>query len=1369
MYLGPNGICLNMDGLSIKEDMEKKRKRIWMKKRPQKSDPNWIKPCCENHSCFLVDFALPSLLNQCKGKTNEVRLVYDVAHNIRRLLTVLREENFRIDDSAESAILDFALQYADFVLEVVTYTCFDIFSALLHLHRIRCTICGQNSSEMPKYECSWIQEMASKNLFNTEILSSGRISILHRLIGECQDGWRLLNRNIFERFYENIGNPTLGTAISSLICKDISESAERHSFHTEMIRNCMLSESSETRAAISQRLLLKILKNPQIRNWLFEKYSLLSDFPPSSKYALDAQLTLARFAMINQKAVSLSHKTWADFIPKSTLLMGLVSNIADTKLASWQLISEHPKSSQPLTKIELDFARLFIGSNMTEQNSSVRQKIVAGLSKILERLRDSSKSMTKKITENDNKEMLGNYKEFLSYLTGLAFYSLSPKSNFNRRLTALQIIKTMFCPVTSKGANLDDQLEKVFKISEWITQTNYESILRCFDDDYGACQQLALEILVQMEVPQKNINISAFVSNTKSKLFAFKASTHAQFSLNFRLRFIGQKYAEIGSELFSKIFQKAEDRLPRNGIQIPLEVSELGPIYSILSSTEALVASFIENERENYETSRQFLDNDMWQTRVKRLADVCFQMADVVTPVVHNLSPEGFMPECLAKKEGSDQVVFASQRLSVCCWRTHKTISSMFGLLVSKLPFPHALDCDTLRRIVDYLWLQLTECRHCGAFGRAAEAFEVVCRRLDRLRNLSPVNWLEQALDALAGKKDTQKLCSTRRSAGLPHLVTAILSTQPGANKGVSSPELDQTLDQLLQCRTSGSSELEIHCVNVMKALFSNGSLSSALMTRVEAAFSVCLRGCASSIWPVRNAHCQLFAVLIKKIFGAPKAVQRSFHVQQKCKMSSWVFFSRYPSLYPVLQESLENYDRSSSTDFTIFPCLIVLSHIFPSIQTSDEAKLSSFLPKLLRILFLSASKNVRELSAAAIVSIALPFELEKILASVARQIELLKILDENFTDAVLTLVSFSHELGLLNQPTMISPALSILNSLLQSSIFLNVSDFNRASLLLLASRVGVEHLENLICQSTATLLSETPECLSSTCIHSLRPLCGFLAKCQVNVWEKIEHSFTEDSVFRYEFYRAIFLLGVPILDEILQMAISDLKECKNETYLRYILQLLIRESANIRRDFDHENQDIVAYLRAELYTAKFVRDPWNQLNLRRLCFYIHDFKGIVDAETNFIRESLQHPDENIRLNTLKLVEEIFQSNGDDTFFKLATLALKDECVEIRHYASRITGQKLMDAKWDELELNTEICWSLATERYPELAQEINEENGLAHDEDGADSDEEDGVLFEDCARNPFAEPFGIYDFKNTFKDGLLELCNFLLTALINS
>lgn len=83
-----------------------------------------------------------------------------------------------------------------------------------------------------------------------------------------------------------------------------------------------------------------------------------------------------------------------------------------------------------------------------------------------------------------------------------------------------------------------------------------------------------------------------------------------------------------------------------------------------------------------------------------------------------------------------------------------------------KLPFLDALTADFLREIGDYLWLQLTECRHCGAFESSALAFEAFCRRLwalDRMRTdfpthvsdelLSPTIWLEKAIDALTGKR----------------------------------------------------------------------------------------------------------------------------------------------------------------------------------------------------------------------------------------------------------------------------------------------------------------------------------------------------------------------------------------------------------------------------------------------------------------------------------------------------------------------------------------------------------------------------------------------------------------------------------------
>uniref|UniRef100_A0A915ELH5 DUF2428 domain-containing protein n=1 Tax=Ditylenchus dipsaci TaxID=166011 RepID=A0A915ELH5_9BILA len=228
----------------------------------------------------------------------------------------------------------------------------------------------------------------------------------------------------------------------------------------------------------------------------------------------------------------------------------------------------------------------------------------------------------------------------------------------------------------------------------------------------------------------------------------------------------------------------------------------------------------------------------------------------------------------------------------------------MFTLAMEKFSHPKLLNDKLIKDIGDYFWLQLTECRHVGAFGLAADAFESFCKRLWTISDVSnsltsPLHWLHRALDALSGKNDTQNLCSTRRSAGLPHLISSILTTQPKSNSSDASL-LHSTLDILLTCRQIVEyPEREVHCVNVLKTLFSNNTHSDTIAGRMQEAFVVCLQA-----------------------FRSSKSVQRGLHVEQKCKMSSTEFFLRFPQLYSLIHISLTDFNNTISGQTNVFQCL---------------------------------------------------------------------------------------------------------------------------------------------------------------------------------------------------------------------------------------------------------------------------------------------------------------------------------------------------------------------------------------------------------------------------------------------------------------
>lgn len=149
------------------------------------------------------------------------------------------------------------------------------------------------------------------------------------------------------------------------------------------------------------------------------------------------------------------------------------------------------------------------------------------------------------------------------------------------------------------------------------------------------------------------------------------------------------------------------------------------------------------------------------------------------------------------------------QAVLVCSWRTQKEISAIFGFLASLQRPRSILEFDELISIGDYFLIQLTECKHRGAFECAYAAFVDVCgstwRSACEQTKKLPAKWLCKIIDGLVamanGKSegDGVSFCATRRSAGVPYLVQAVLATEPKKDDGGGSALLYQTLEKLLR------------------------------------------------------------------------------------------------------------------------------------------------------------------------------------------------------------------------------------------------------------------------------------------------------------------------------------------------------------------------------------------------------------------------------------------------------------------------------------------------------------------------------------------------------------------------------------------
>ena len=240
-----------------------------------------------------------------------------------------------------------------------------------------------------------------------------------------------------------------------------------------------------------------------------------------------------------------------------------------------------------------------------------------------------------------------------------------------------------------------------------------------------------------------------------------------------------------------------------------------------------------------------------------------------------------------------------------------------------------------LQDICTFLVKLLTDTKHRGAFEQAFVAFSNLCALLwktshPQLHSL-PQKILNDILDAVTSSKKSNKtkICATRRSAGVPFIIQAVLTS----NIPSSGPLLRSTMKKLISTAVDENTEREnkIHCMNILRALFRDAKLGESVGSFIEDGVILAVDGFKSENWAERNSATLLFSALMTRIFGVKREKD---NISSKNCLTGKIFFQRHPKLYQYFLNQFTNQNELSSNqksgvlvlDCALYPILLMLS-----------------------------------------------------------------------------------------------------------------------------------------------------------------------------------------------------------------------------------------------------------------------------------------------------------------------------------------------------------------------------------------------------------------------------------------------------------
>lgn len=661
----------------------------------------------------------------------------------------------------------------------------------------------------------------------------------------------------------------------------------------------------------------------------------------------------------------------------SDLIMTQPSTI---RLSAISLCASGPAVTQAFTDSTLRLLQQALPASFSDPDTQLRSELLGHVQRLLDRLRGASASLQRIVRKHDPRAtssaispslMLANHERFVRWLLKYCHCELHPNASYQCHFTALQVLimimKSGLDPIIAsqhlaKQARGDLKWPFIIDVfTRWTFRTLLDLLMDPFDD-IRQTAAAALRMWPNGLFGSESFSLSAhpepYLARAEQLMLRTGradqadgvARAHSVVFPEVSLDIIADQQLNRSEETAISIFTRLVEQLERGVNASHVDLSQAvrsSPLHGTLISLRYVI--------ERPDTIHQFSHASMatireWKALHQRIYATFTSVWTSVRPVLCDDAPEGFV------LDDSDLIsdVTTKDVLSYC-WRALKESSALQRAVVSKTP-SHAihgvvlLTEEEFAMLGDLCFTQLSDLRHRGAFSTVAQTFAACCVRSTTPRDPRSQKLLREWYNRAISSVEAKAAFLTRRSAGLPSLMTGMLCADP---EGALFGEAMSTLFSIAKSPRDHSAQHgaplpQVHAINCLRAIFIHSKLGVSSEAYVLDGLNLAASSLRSHMWAIRNCGLMLFRALIDRMLGT----YDSGNVTEESGNETARFsYSSYPTLLDIILQLLKmdsgaangilpgnsNSNTDSGVLEAVFPALHILQRAPPPRDNREQ------------------------------------------------------------------------------------------------------------------------------------------------------------------------------------------------------------------------------------------------------------------------------------------------------------------------------------------------------------------------------------------------------------------------------------------------